>query len=130
MTPAEWPICVELLNRGMLQKNPQAEENVHTSTCGTIDPLWIWRLLDVRKAIGISRSSLIKVYPPFCGDGIEIQHCSVTDVALHSAKGSGAHFAEISRWRQSIRGLAASGARVHCSLRLFDGQPHHGLPFE
>ena len=102
MTPAEWPICVELLNRGMLQKNPQAEENEHTSTCGTIDPLWIWRLVDVRKAIGISRSSLIKVYPPFCGDGIEIQHCSVTDVALHSAKGSGTQFAEISRWREAI----------------------------
>jgi len=85
----------------MLQKNPQAEENVHTSTCGTIDPLWIWRLLDVRKAIGISRSSLNKFYPALQDVGVRIQHRLVTDVARHSANGSGAHFAEISRWRRS-----------------------------
>ena len=34
-------------NVGGYRKIHRLKENVHTSTCGTIDPLWIWRLLDV-----------------------------------------------------------------------------------
>jgi hypothetical protein len=96
-------LCAGVSDSWGVTENPQVEDDVHTSTCGTIDPLWIWRLLDLRIAIGISRSSLNKFYPAFDSDGIEFQHCLVTDVAHHSANGSGAHFAEISHRRLPIR---------------------------